>query len=51
MSFVDTIKLKKYSALAEKVMSLESQMSALKDADFPGKTNELKSRYRWYCIA
>lgn len=45
MSFVDTFKLKKYSALAEKVMSLESQMSALKDADFPSKTNELKSRY------
>ena len=45
MSFVDTIKLKKYSAIADKVMSLESQMSALKDADFPSKTNELKSRY------
>ena len=45
MSFVDTFKLRKYSALAEKVMSLESQMSALKDADFPSKTNELKSRY------
>lgn len=45
MSFVDTIKLKKYSAIADKVMSLESQMSALKDADFPSKTSELKSRY------
>ena len=30
MSFVDTVKLKKYSAIADKVMSLESQMSALK---------------------
>ena len=37
--------VRKLEKLADKVISLESKMEALSDADFPVKTEEFKSRY------
>ena len=37
--------VRKLEKLADKVISLESKMEALRDADFPVKTEEFKSRY------
>ena len=37
--------VRKHEKLADKVISLESKMEALSDADFPVKTEEFKARY------
>ena len=37
--------VRKLEKLADKVISLESKMEALSDADFPVKTEEFKARY------
>ena len=41
----DKRELRRLGKLADKVIALESQMSALEDADFPVKTEEYKARY------
>ena len=41
----DKRELRRLGKLADKVIALESQMSALEDADFPVKTEEYKERY------
>ena len=37
--------VRKLEKLADKVISLESKMEALRDADFPVQTEEFKARY------
>lgn len=41
----DKRELRRLGKLADKVIALESQISALEDADFPVKTEEYKARY------
>ena len=41
----DKRELRRLGKLADKVIALESQMSALEDAEFPVKTEEYKARY------